>query len=319
MPAVILVLIGAFIYWAWKFFAVVAITVLVLWAAKKAAKRMRDRQIARRQERADLIRRAAEQHQHILDGEFVKGHYGDFPSAVPAHCIDDLAEGRKCEESPHMPAMSRASLVGPDPVLCAAMATDVLVLDFVAEEFRYTDAAGVARRAAFPAKDVVPGLKDTTIPGLDDLAALLAAARGWASVGGQTEWWHVTFNEHLIETDTEDIPVTITLELTGCNPHKDFDAYLALRGADPILWIYGRTGRGQSEGQLSHVSNAMVGLRRMYDSIQGCLREGADNGFSAGTDGWYVRVIYRKDGEHEFSFCVPCQFEKPSAWKPVWE
>lgn len=199
------------------------------------------------------------------------------------------------------------------------MATDVLVLDFVAEEFRYTNSSGVERRAAFPTKDHVPGLKDTTVPGLNDLAALLASARGWTKVGGQTEWWRMTFDEHMIETDNEDIPITITFELTGHNPHKDFDAYLALRGDDPILWIYGRVDRCRSEEKLSHVSNSMVGLRLMYDSITSCLRNGAEEGFVAGTDSWFMRVIYRNNGENEFDFCTPCQFAKPAAWKPVWE
>lgn len=129
----------------------------------------------------------------------------------------------------------------------------------------------------------------------------------------------MTFDEHMIETDTEDIPITITLELTGHNPHKDFGTYLAQRGTDPILWVYGRADGGRSEEQLSHVSNAMVGLRRMYDSILGCIRDGADAGFAAGTDTWFMRVIYRKGGEHDFEFCTPCRFEKPAEWKPVWE
>lgn len=165
----------------------------------------------------------------------------------------------------------------------------------------------------------MPGLKDTTVPGLNDLANLLASARGWTNVGGQTEWWRIMFDEHMIETDTEDIPVTIILELTGHNPHNDFDAYLSLRGNDPILWIHGRQDRNRQSEKLSHVSNAMVGLRQMYDSVSDCLRRGADEGFAAGTDSWFMRVIYRKDGEHEFEFCTPCQFEKSATWQPVWQ
>lgn len=199
------------------------------------------------------------------------------------------------------------------------MNTDVLTADFVAEEFRYVTAAGDERRAAFPSKDFVPGLQDSTVPGLNDLANIFASARGWGKVGGQDEWWRITFDEHVIETDSADIPNTITFELTAHNPRTDFDAYLALRGDDPILWIYGRAGKNQDEERLSHVSNAMVGLRLMWESIASCIREGHEHGFMADTNSWLMRVVYRKGGENAFDFRSPCRFEKPKAWEPNWE
>lgn len=199
------------------------------------------------------------------------------------------------------------------------MNTDVLTADFVAEEFRYVTAAGEKRRAAFPAKDFVPGLKDITVPGLNDLASLLASARGWADVGGQDEWWRITFDEHMIETDSADIPNTITFQRTRHNPRADVDAYLALRGTDPILWAYGRTDRSRSEEKLSHVSTAMVGLRMMRESIAMCIREGERQGFVADTNSWLMRVIYRRNGENEFDFRAPCRFQQPEKWTPRWE
>lgn len=199
------------------------------------------------------------------------------------------------------------------------MNTDVLTADFVAEEFRYVTAAGEKRRAAFPAKDFVPGLKDITVPGLNDLASLLASARGWADVGGQDEWWRISFDEHMIETDSADIPNTITFQLTRHNPRTDFDAYLALRGEDPALWVYGRTGNSHGEEKLSHVSNPMVGLRMMWESITLCISESESKGFVADTGSWLMRVIYRRNGENEFDFRTPCRFEKPAEWAPSWE
>lgn len=199
------------------------------------------------------------------------------------------------------------------------MNADVLTADFVAEEFRYVTAAGVQRRAAFPAKDFVPGLRDDTVPGLNDLANLLASARGWGEVGGRDEWWRITFDEHMIETDDMDIPNTITFELTHKSPRTDFDAYLALRGDDPTLWIYGRGQKDQGEEQLSHVSNAMVGLRRMWESITLCIGQCEPEGFTADTSRWLMRVTYRRHGENAFDFITPCRFEKPEAWEPNWE
>jgi hypothetical protein len=198
------------------------------------------------------------------------------------------------------------------------MKTEALTADFVAEEFRYV-AAGAKRRAAFPAKDFVPGLQDITVPGLDDLASLLASARGWGEVGGQDEWWRVTFDEHMIETDSADIPNTITFQRTRHNPRTDFDAYLALRGTDPILWAYGRVDRNRSEEKLSHVSSAMVGLRMMWESITLCTGEYESKGFVADMNSWLMRVIYRRNGENEFEFRTPCRFRQPETWAPRWE
>lgn len=123
----------------------------------------------------------------------------------------------------------------------------------------------------------------------------------------------------MIETDSADIPNTITFELTGHNPRIDFDAYLALRGDDPSLCIYVRAGKGQDEESLSYVSNSMVGLRMMWESVTSCIREGQEHGFIADTNSWLMRIVYRKSGEHEFDFRTPCRFQKPKAWEPNWE
>lgn len=108
------------------------------------------------------------------------------------------------------------------------------------------------------------------------------------------------------------------MELTGQNPYKDFDTYLALRGDDPILWIYG-CAKGKEEEKLSHVSNSIPDLRHMYDSILYCIQDGAESGFIANTDSWLVRVIYKKNGENEFDFRTTCRFETPKSWEPEWE
>ncbi|ASL16267.1 hypothetical protein [Mycobacterium intracellulare] len=191
------------------------------------------------------------------------------------------------------------------------MGTDKLIVDFIARKFAYATADGVERNAAFPTKNE---------PCLDDLARLLASARGWSNVGGQDEWWLLTFDEYMTEDDDfgVTIPNTFTLELTGCNPHKELERYVALRGSDPHLKAYGRV-KGKDEEQFSHVSVSYIGLRFLYDRVHEGIREGAENGYIADGDNWLMRVIYRKRGENEFELRTPCTFQAPMEWQPAWE
>jgi hypothetical protein len=192
-----------------------------------------------------------------------------------------------------------------------SVSTGTLTVDFVAKQFRFVNADGAERRAAF---------HDKNEPRLDDLANLLASARGWAKVGGQDEWWRLTFDEYMTEDDTfgVTIPNTFTLDLTGNNPHSDFDSYLALRGSDPHLKAYGRM-KGKEEDEFSHVSVSYVGLRFLYDRVQEGIREGVEKGYIADSEVWLMRVIYKDRGENQFELRTPCRFEAPKAWQPTWE
>ncbi|MGV0626602.1 hypothetical protein, partial [Mycolicibacter minnesotensis] len=273
----------------------------------------------RRAKREQLIADATKQHNQVISGDNA-GIYGNYPPQHhPGVTWPQPIHPRTPDALPSTPSTDQRTLAPEDPANSHSLSTVVLTADFVAEEFRYLSATGDERRAAFPSKEFAPGLKDTTVPGLNDLASLLASARGWVKSGGADEWWRITFDEHMIETDSADIPNTITFELTDHNPRIDFHSHLALRGEDPILWIYGRSGKDQEEESLSHVSNAMVGLRMMWESIASCVRAGQAHGFVADMNSWLVRVVYRKGGENEFDFRSPCRFQKPKAWEPNWE
>ncbi|MCV7384129.1 hypothetical protein H7K14_09780 [Mycolicibacter longobardus] len=291
------------------------VVVVTVYAVKLGVRVARERAA----QRDRLLADAMKQHNQVMSGD-VAGIYGNYPLR---HLLEDPQPQPLRLDIPRPlrppPRPDQRTLNPGEPGNSHRTKTDVLTADFVAEEFRYLTAAGDERRAAFPSKDIAPGLKDTTVPGLNDLASLLASARGWGKAGGQDEWWRITFDEHMIETDSADIPNTITFELTGHNPRIDFDAYLALRGDDPSLCIYVRAGKGQDEESLSYVSNSMVGLRMMWESVTSCIREGQEHGFIADTNSWLMRIVYRKSGEHEFDFRTPCRFQKPKAWEPNWE
>lgn len=80
----------------WKLFLVIAVTLAVMWVVlgiiPKHFVRQHD---AKALKRATLLKHAEEQHQAIIDGKYARGHYGEYPSAVPAHCIDDLEDNER--------------------------------------------------------------------------------------------------------------------------------------------------------------------------------------------------------------------------------
>lgn len=92
---------AAFAIALWKLFLVIVIIGGGVWAVIRliswAVAHWFNKQEAQTQYRADLITRAEDQHQAILDGKAAKGHYGAYPSAVPAHCIDDLEDDERTQ------------------------------------------------------------------------------------------------------------------------------------------------------------------------------------------------------------------------------
>ena len=68
------------------------------------------------------------------------------------------------------------------------------------------------------------------------------------------------------------MPKSFTLEeLTGRNPHKEFDSYLSLRGRDPFLHAYGRV-KGGDEEDIPGAGCYLSGLCYLYSREARALR-----------------------------------------------
>lgn len=306
----------------WKVFLVVAPIALVGWLIAKAVAYGMSVVEKRRAERSAVIARAEHQHNKLMSGDETVGTFGDYlpaeldtprtPTPIKELIVTETGIATSDKRTNQSDKPSRVGKSVRD--------TGRLEVDFVGQTFYYTDSRGHERKASFPKDERVHPLDPKNTLCLDDLAKLLASVRGWSNAGGQNEWWRLTFDDHATEDESfgVEVPNSLTLELTGHNPRVDFDSYISLRGADPILWGYGRA-KGQQEEGFSHVGSGLLGLRFLYNSVVEGLQDGETKGYIGNTDVLLMRVIYREAGENEFEIRMPCRFEKPQGWTPAWE
>jgi hypothetical protein len=306
----------------WKVFLVVAPIALVGWLVVKAAVYGMSAVEKRRAERSAVIARAEHQHNKLMSGDETVGTFGDYlPAKLDTpRTPKPIKESAVTETGIAMSEKGTQQLDKPSRVGKSVRDTGRLEVDFVGRTFYYTDSKGQERKASFPMNECLHPLDPKHTPCLNDLAKLLASARGWSNFGGQNEWWRLAFDDHATEDESfgVEVPNSLTLELTGHNPRVDFDSYISLRGTDPILWGYGRA-KGQQEEGFSHVGSGLLGLRFLYNSVVEGLQDGEIKGYFGNTDVMFMRVIYREAGENEFEIRMPCRFEKPQGWTPTWE